>query len=47
MKNPKGKNHERGREITIMSEDYKKSCSVMLQLQSLGFDVIIRSQPPS
>ena len=45
MKNPKGKNDERGREFTIISEDYNKFYRMMLQLQFLGFDVVIRIRP--
>jgi len=34
------------REFTKISENYKEFCRVLLWLQSLGFNVAIRSQPP-
>jgi len=47
VKNLKRKNHEREREFTMMSEHHNEFYRVILGLQSLGFDVVIRNQPPS
>jgi len=47
MKNMKGKNNDREREFNIISEGNNEFCKVILRLQSLGFDVVIRSQPLS
>jgi len=47
VKNPKEKNQERVREFTIISEGYNEFYQVILRLQSLEFDVVIRNQPPS
>ena len=33
-----------GGEFTVMSNNYKKLYRVLLRLQSLGFDVVIRIQ---